>query len=58
MKNKIQSVVANILPNEMLARQHHKMAEPGSTELLCCCLARQWPDCVCTAGRLNWNLIL
>jgi uncharacterized protein len=32
MKNKIQSAVANITPNEMLAKQHRKMAEPGTAE--------------------------
>ncbi|PDT88821.1 oxidoreductase [Bradyrhizobium sp. Y36] len=32
MKNKIQSAVANILPNEVLAKQHRKMAEPGTAE--------------------------
>jgi len=29
-KNKVQSAVANITTNEMLARQHRKMAEPGT----------------------------
>jgi uncharacterized protein len=32
MKNKIQSAVANVVPNEVLAKQHRKMAEPGTTE--------------------------
>jgi len=32
MKNKIQSAVANVVPNEMLAKQHRKMAEPGTAE--------------------------
>lgn len=32
MKNKIQSTVANVTPNEMLARQHRKMAEPGTAK--------------------------
>ncbi|MGL9622377.1 SDR family NAD(P)-dependent oxidoreductase [Bradyrhizobium sp. U531] len=32
MKNKIQSAVANIMPNEVLAKQHRKMAEPGTAE--------------------------
>lgn len=32
MKNKIQSAVANIVPNEVLAKQHRKMSEPGSAE--------------------------
>src|SRR3954451_20737347 len=31
-KNKIQSAVANVLPNELLARQHRKQAEPGTAE--------------------------
>jgi short-subunit dehydrogenase len=31
-KNKIQTTVANVTPNEMLAEQHRKMAEPGSAE--------------------------
>jgi short-subunit dehydrogenase len=29
-KNKLQTTVANLTPNEMLAEQHRKMAEPGS----------------------------
>jgi short-subunit dehydrogenase len=29
-KNKIQTTVANVTPNEMLAEQHRKMAEPGT----------------------------
>jgi len=32
MKNKIQSAVANVVPNEVLAKQHRKMSEPGSAE--------------------------
>jgi short-subunit dehydrogenase len=32
LKNKIQSTVANVTPNEMLARQHRKMAEPGTAK--------------------------
>ena len=32
MKNKIQSAVANVMPNEVLAKQHRKMAEPGTAE--------------------------
>lgn len=32
MKNKIQSAVANVVPNEVLAKQHRKMAEPGTAE--------------------------
>jgi len=32
LKNKIQTTVANIAPNEMLARQHRKMAEPGTAK--------------------------
>lgn len=31
-KNKVQASLANVLPSEMLARQHRKMAEPGSAE--------------------------
>jgi len=31
-KNKIQSSVANVTPNEMLAEQHRKMTEPGSAK--------------------------
>ncbi|TXC71400.1 SDR family NAD(P)-dependent oxidoreductase [Sphingomonas ginsenosidivorax] len=31
-KNKIQSAVANITPNAVLAEQHRKMAEPGTAE--------------------------
>lgn len=27
-KNKLQTTVANVLPNEMLAEQHRKQAEP------------------------------
>jgi len=30
LKNKIQTTVANVTPNEMLAKQHRKMAEPGT----------------------------
>jgi short-subunit dehydrogenase len=29
-KNKVQTTVANVTPNELLAEQHRKMAEPGS----------------------------
>lgn len=29
-KNKVQAALANITPAEMLAKQHRKMAEPGS----------------------------
>jgi uncharacterized protein len=32
IKNKIQSAVANVLPAGVLARQHRKMAEPGSAK--------------------------
>jgi short-subunit dehydrogenase len=32
IKNKIQSAVANVMPNEVLAKQHRKMAEPGTAE--------------------------
>jgi len=31
-KNKIQSAVANITPNSVLAEQHRKMAEPGTAK--------------------------
>ncbi|WP_454646762.1 SDR family NAD(P)-dependent oxidoreductase [Bradyrhizobium liaoningense] len=30
LKNKIQTTVANVTPNELLAKQHRKMAEPGT----------------------------
>jgi short-subunit dehydrogenase len=30
LKNKIQSAVANVMPAERLAKQHRKMAEPGT----------------------------
>lgn len=29
-KNKVMSTVANVTPAEMLAKQHRKMAEPGT----------------------------
>ena len=32
LKNKIQSAVANVTPAGMLAKQHRKMAEPGSAD--------------------------
>lgn len=32
LKNKIQSAIANVTPNAILAEQHRKMAEPGSAE--------------------------
>jgi hypothetical protein len=32
MKNKIQSAVANLTPAAVLARQHRRMAEPGSAK--------------------------
>ena len=32
MKNKIQSSIANVMPAGALARQHRKMAEPGSAK--------------------------
>jgi hypothetical protein len=32
LKNKVQSAVANVTPAEMLARQHRKMAEPGTAK--------------------------
>jgi short-subunit dehydrogenase len=31
-KNKLQTTIANVLPNEMLAEQHRKQAEPGSAK--------------------------
>jgi len=31
-KNKLQSSVANVTPSEVLAKQHRKMAEPGTAE--------------------------
>jgi short-subunit dehydrogenase len=31
-QNKLQTTIANVTPNEMLAEQHRKMAEPGSAE--------------------------
>ncbi|WP_257167030.1 SDR family oxidoreductase [Bradyrhizobium sp. SRS-191] len=32
LKNKLQTTVANVMPAETLARQHRKMAEPGSAK--------------------------
>jgi hypothetical protein len=32
MKNKIQSAVANVTPATALAKQHRKMAEPGTAK--------------------------
>jgi hypothetical protein len=32
MKNKLQSAVANVTPAETLAKQHRKMAEPGTAK--------------------------
>lgn len=32
LKNKIQATVATITPNERLAKQHRKMAEPGTAK--------------------------
>jgi uncharacterized protein len=32
MKNKLQTTIANVTPNEMLAKQHRKMAEPGTAK--------------------------
>lgn len=32
VKNKLQSAIANVMPNEILASQHRKMAEPGTAE--------------------------
>jgi len=29
-KNKLQATMANVMPNETLAEQHRKMAEPGT----------------------------
>ena len=31
-KNKIQSTLANVTPNEVLAEQHRGMAEPGTAK--------------------------
>ena len=31
-KNKVQTTLANVTPNEMLAEQHRKMTEPGSAK--------------------------
>ena len=32
LKNKVQTVLANVTPNSVLAEQHRKMAEPGSAD--------------------------
>jgi uncharacterized protein len=32
MKNKIQSAIANVTPAPILAKQHRKMAEPGTAK--------------------------
>ena len=32
LKNKIQSAVANVVPTPVLAKQHRKMAEPGTAK--------------------------
>jgi short-subunit dehydrogenase len=32
LKNKLQTTMANVTPNELLAQQHRKMAEPGSAK--------------------------
>jgi hypothetical protein len=32
MKNKLQSSIANVMPASVLAKQHRKMAEPGSAK--------------------------
>jgi hypothetical protein len=32
VKNKMQSAMAHVLPEQVKARQHGKMAEPGSAE--------------------------
>lgn len=29
-KNKLQSAIANVTPNELLAKAHRNMAEPGT----------------------------
>ena len=31
-KNKVQSAIANVMPSEALAKQHRKMAEPGTAK--------------------------
>ena len=31
-KNKVQTTIANVTPNEILAEQHRKQAEPGSAD--------------------------
>jgi hypothetical protein len=31
-KNKVQSTLANVTPAERLAKQHRKMAEPGTAK--------------------------
>lgn len=33
LKNKIQTTVANVTPNEVLAKQHRKSAEPGTARM-------------------------
>jgi short-subunit dehydrogenase len=32
LKNKVQSAVANVMPAGVLAKQHRRMAEPGSAK--------------------------
>jgi short-subunit dehydrogenase len=32
MKNKLQTTIANVTPNEVLAKQHRKMAKPGTAK--------------------------
>jgi uncharacterized protein len=32
LKNKLQAAIANVTPSAVLAEQHRKMAEPGSTK--------------------------
>jgi short-subunit dehydrogenase len=32
MKNKLQTTIANVMPNELLAKQHREMAEPGTAK--------------------------
>ena len=32
LEHKLQTTIANVTPNEVLAEQHRKMAEPGSAK--------------------------
>jgi hypothetical protein len=32
LKNKLQSVMSNAIPDEVIAEQHRKMGEPGSAK--------------------------